>query len=147
MRWALLAAAGLVVAGLFWDSAYHARNPGTEEGLEMLESHGVIWAGLVTAIIVSALALARRAERRRAFAFALGGALVATLGHALDVYAHETDGSAAFAHLLFVAGQLVLVVAAVVLSPRSLRLPGAATGTPPTPASRSRGPRRPRRRR
>ena len=138
MRWALLAAAGLVVAGLFWDSAYHTRNPGTETGLEMLESHGVIWAGLVTGIVVSALALARESERRRAFALALGGALVGALGHALDVYAHETAGDPALAHLLFLAGELALVVAAVVLSPRSLRLPGAATGTPPTPTARSR---------
>ena len=147
MRWALLAAAGLVVAGLFWDSAYHARNAGTEAGLEMLESHGVIWAGLVAGIVVSALALAGGSDRRGTFGFALGGALVAVLGHALDVYAHETDRNPALAHLLFIAGQLALVGAAVVLSPRSLRLPGAATGTPPTPTARSRRSSRSRRRR
>ena len=138
LRWALLAAAGLVIVGLFWDSAYHARNRGPEAGLEMLESHGVMWAGLLAAIGVSALALARGTERRRAFAFALGGALAGILGHGLDVYAHETDGSAALAHVLFTGGELVLVVAAVVLSPRSLRLPGAATGAPPTSAARTR---------
>ena len=63
MRWALLAAAGLVVAGLFWDSAYHTRNPGTGTGLEMLASHGGIWAVLVTGIGVSAVALAREGVR------------------------------------------------------------------------------------
>lgn len=147
LRWALLAAAGIAVAGLFWDSAYHARNPGTEAGFELLRSHGVIWAGLLAGIAVSAFALSRATAGRRAFAFALGGALVGALGHALDVYAHETDRDPAPAHLLFVAGQLVLVIAAVLLSPRSLRLPGARTGSPPTPIARSRRSSRFRRRR
>ena len=137
LRWTLLAAAGLVIVGLFWDSAYHARNPGDEAGLDMLTSHGVIWAGLLVGAVASALALLRGTDRRGAFAAGLAGSLVGLLGHGLDVYAHETDGNPAFAHLVFLAGQLALVVAAVVVSPRPLRLPGAATGTPPRPGARS----------
>jgi len=134
----LLAAVGAVIAGVFWDSAYHARNPGDEAGAEMVKAHGLMWAGLLGGAVVSAVALARGTERRQAFAVGLAGAMIGLLGHGLDVRAHETDGNAAFAHLLFLAGELALVVAAVVLSPRPLRLPGAQSGEPPRPGAKGR---------
>ena len=125
LRWALLAGAGLVIAGLFWDAAYHARTPGSEAGWEMAQAHGARWAGLAVGAIAAALALRTEADRRGAFLAALVASLAGLAGHGLDLYAHETEADASLAHLLFLGGELALVVSAVVVSPRSLRLPGA----------------------
>ena len=123
-RWALLAASGLVILGLFWDSAYHTRNPGFEAGWEMAKAHGVVWLGLLVGLVAGTLGAIAAPERRTVFLVAAGGALAGLLGHALDVVGHANGSRAGFAHALFILGQLVLVVAAVLASPRSLRLPG-----------------------
>ena len=124
LRWALLAGAGLVIAGLFWDAAWHARHPDAfESPRDMLEAHFVIYVGLVVACAAALAALVRALPSRAAFVAALVGGGAAGLGHGLDALAHADGTESSLGHALATLGQLALVIAAVVVSPISLRLP------------------------
>ncbi|MDQ3856953.1 MAG: hypothetical protein M3327_00660 [Actinomycetota bacterium] len=124
-RWAVLAGAAVLVAGVLWDGVWHARNGRSEVGLDLVAAHGGIYLGAAIALVAAASALVDPAGRSPAFVAALAGALLAVVGHGLDFWAHETRSDARPAHALFLVGEVVLVATAVLLSPVDLRLPGA----------------------
>ena len=115
-RTAVRIGVGAVVAGRLFDAGWHAAGPGDASLGYVAAGHGMSYAALVVVAVGAAYARFGLGVNRTAVLVVFLAALVALVGHALDLYAHATDASATLGHALFLAGEVVAVVTGVAIT-------------------------------
>lgn len=108
------------VLGIAWDGVWHSSNPeALETGWNVLEAHGVMYAGVLVALVGSLVAFREPRGRPSAaswYGLTAAGALAQAVGTGWDAVAHALGSEAALAHLLARVGLLALLAGAAAVS-------------------------------
>lgn len=138
---ALWLATGIVILGRLFDLQWHLTHDEFEGATEQIQAHLVLWIGVLSILLVTAVAV-REGAPGLGYRIALGGTLLyvpAAVWH----FAEHAGGTDPAAPHFLIGIAYVLILVGVVLATVAYfrRRPGCRVGGPPDARGRERAPR------